>query len=539
MAAGLLWTAAFPKIGVAGLAWIAPGLMLAAAAGAGGRQAFHLGYVAGLVHHLSSLYWLLHIPVMKLAPVTGWLALSAYLSLYPAVWIWLCWRLHPPAAPGTEEAGGRAFWSELPDRLLAPAWWRRAVWTLACAALWVALEMVRARLLSGFPWNPLGASQYRMTPLIQVAQWTGVYGVSFMAVWFSVSLLNGAAVVLRRTDNPRRWVGEIILPLAAVLGLAAAGVRMTARPVEPSGSLAIALVQPSIPQRWIWDSAESSNRFRQLLQLSERALAEKPDLLVWPEAATPNFIRWDTNLFAAVTNLVRRHGVWLVLGSDDAAPAARPRPRREHDVFNASFLINPTGEIVAGYRKRQLVMFGEYLPFHRWLPFLSRWTGMGSFTPGRVPALFSMPDLGRAASVLICFEDVFPHLAREHAGPEVDFLLNLTNDGWFGESAAQWQHAACAVFRAVENGLPLVRCTNNGLTCWVDARGGLHDEYLPGTRDAYGAGFKVVQVPLPPKGARPPTLYQRRGDWFGWSCAAWSGLLVARTLAERRRLTPP
>ena len=136
--------------------------------------------------------------------------------------------------------------------------------------------------------------------------------------------------------------------------------------------------------------------------------------------------------------------------------------------------------------------------------------------------------------MLICFEDVFPHCVREYVEDDTDFLLNLTNNGWFGESAAQWQHAANAVFRAVENGLPLVRCANNGLTCWVDARGRVEEIYFPGTRDIYGAGWKMARVPLLAGQPRAPTFYRRHGDWFGWSCVAVSALGLGAAGLRRR-----
>ena len=543
--AGLLLTSAFPKIGVAGFAWVAPGAILAVAIGVNGRQAFRLGYVAGLAHYFASLYWLLNIPVMKLAPITGWLALSGFLALYPALWVWLCWKIYPAKVGEASrlalegEAGGTPTpLSSRLEELLTANWTQRLAWTLSCAALWVTWEMVQARLLSGFPWNFLGASQYQMLPVIQVASFTGVYGVSFLAAWFSVSLIGAAAVVLRRSQRPRQWMGEIILPLLAVTGVAFFGVRQFAQPSAPPPQVKIALVQPSIPQRWIWSPEESSNRFAQLLQLSEEALtnkAGKPDLLVWPEAAVPGYVRWDTNIHSAVTNLVRRHQVWLVLGSDDAAPRQGASDPFTHDNFNSSFLIGPDGEFRAAYRKRRLVIFGEYIPLVRWLPFLERWTGMGSFTPGREAVPFRVPELGLKTSVLICFEDVFPHLVREDVEDDTDFLLNLTNNGWFGESAAQWQHAANAIFRAVENGLPLVRCANNGITCWVTPQGQMREVYLPGTTDAYGTGFKVVQVPLLGGKKRESTFYRQHGDVFGWGCVAWSALVVGRVFLRRRR----
>ncbi|MCI0347964.1 MAG: apolipoprotein N-acyltransferase, partial [Acidobacteriales bacterium] len=175
--------------------------------------------------------------------------------------------------------------------------------------------------------------------------------------------------------------------------------------------------------------------------------------------------------------------------------------------------------IMDTYRKRRLVMFGEYVPLSRWLPFLKKLAhAQGEFTPGRDVVTFNLSGLDVQTSVLICFEDIFPHITREHVKDDTDFLLNLTNNGWFGESAAQWQHAAGAVFRAIENGVPLVRCANNGLTCWVDTRGALHEIYFPGSDNVYKAGFKIARLPLPAEGAWSPTLYRKHGDWFGWVC---------------------
>jgi len=260
----------------------------------------------------------------------------------------------------------------------------------------------------------------------------------------------------------------------------------------------------------------------------------KPDLLVWPEAAVPGFLRWSTNVHEAITNLVRQHNAWLILGADDAEPPSDPHHPDRFAVFNSSFLVSPKGELLATYRKRRLVIFGEFIPLGRWLPFLERWTGLGSFTPGKEPVPFHVGDLRLKTSVLICFEDVFPHHVRDYVEPDTDFLLNLTNNGWFGESAAQWQHAASAVFRAVENGVPLVRCANNGLTCWVDAHGQMHDVFFPGTKDIYAAGFKIAEVPLLGSQIRRPTFYRKYGDVFGWTCVGWSVALVTRSFLRHR-----
>lgn len=537
IAGGILLALALPKFGVAGLAWAAPALILVSAMGAAGPAAFRLGFLGGLAHHLLSLSWLLNIPVMKLAPLAGWLALSGYLAIYQGAWVWACWRTFP-AKPGALPLNHASDVSELLDRFLACGWAARLRWALGCAALWVGGEMIQARLFSGFPWNFLGSSQFEMLPIIQFASATGVYGISFLVAWFAVSLIAAVAVVLRRPESPRRCLGEVILPLAAVAGVVIVGYPQLFPPVTTSRTATLALIQPSIPQQMIWAPAESRQRFDQLLALSERALTNapgtnRPTVLVWPEAAVPGYLRYDTNIYQAVTNLVQRHHIWLVLGADDAEPRRDPDDPFAHDSFNSSFLVAPDGEISATYRKRHLVMFGEYLPLSRWLPFLERLTGMGSFTPGTRAVPFILPGPGFKTSVLICFEDVFPHHVREDVEEDTDFLLNLTNNGWFGESAAQWQHAASAVFRAIENGVPLVRCANNGLTCVVSPNGRISHTFHPGTRDAYGPGYKIVEVPLLNGSRRMPTWYRQRGDVFGWSCVGWSALLVAAHLRQR------
>jgi len=529
LAAGLLLAAAFPQLGIAGFAWVAPGAMLTAAFGTRGWRAFRIGWVAGLAHFLASLYWLLNIPVMKLAPFIGWLVLSAYLALFTGVWTWLCWRLSPMQPADSTEG-----WSLQLQRFAATRWTQRALWTLLCAAAWVALEMVRARLFTGFPWNPLGASQGKLVPLIQISSVTGVHGVSFLVAWFSAALFCAGALLAAGGRYVRYAKLEVVLPLLAAVVAVAWGLRVSMRPGPAPATLKIALVQPSIPQKLIWNPDESANRFAKVLALSEAALTNKPDLLVWPEGVVPSFARWETNTHHAITNLVARHGVWLVLGSDDAAPAKNPRSPDDYDVFNGAFLVSPAGEFVAGYRKQRLVIFGEYIPLSRWLPFLNRWTGMYNFAAGDRPVPFIAPSLRFKTSVLICFEDVFPQLVRTYVEEDTDFLVNLTNDGWFGDSAAQWQQAANAAFRAVENGLPLVRCANNGITCWIDAQGRMHDPFFPDTEDAYGAGFKVVSVPLLGGAKRAPTFYRQHGDVIGWACVTIIALMLVARLARPR-----
>ena len=525
----------FPKIYLAGLGWVAPGLMLASALGASGGQAFRLGWLAGFANWLAAAYWLLLIPV-PIAPIVGWLLLGAFLGLYSGAWVWLAWKVFP------KRIEPAASWMERMDSFLSVSWHQRMLWCLGCAALWVTWEMAQARILSGFPWNPLGASQYQMVPLIQIASVTAVYGVSFLMVWFSAALACGVAMTLRRPHQ--RWAGlrEVFAPLLAVVTVVSLGVSKVSQPTAPSERLRVALIQPSIPQTQIWDPEADLPRFRQLLSLSEAALTEKPQLLVWPEAAVPSYFRWNTNQIGgrtvqqAITDLARRHKVWIITGADDLEPSSTSP--QEINYFNSSFVITPGGEIGANYRKRRLVMFGEYVPLARWLPFLKDFTGVhGAFTPGTKPVAFRLG--GVTTSVLICFEDVFAHLAREYVQGDTDFLLNLTNNGWFGESAAQWQHAVAAIFRAVENRTPLVRCANNGLSCWVDSNGRMHDVYFPDSNNIYKAGYKISEVPLLGEANREFTFYTRHGDVFGWACVAVSVLLLLLSLYKARARSMP
>ena len=525
---GLLLTAAFPRFEVAGFAWIVPGLLLAIAQGKSRGDAFRIGYVAGLAHFLSSLYWLLLIPV-KGFPILGWISLAAVLALFVAVWVWL-----------------------LAGKIGEGDWARRTRWALAGAAVWVALEMMRARVFGGFPWDFLGVSQYRMVPLIQIASVTGVYGVSFLVAWFSLSLFSAIRAIL---GNPTRrfvWQAELALPLTVVIGLFLFGYVRAGQGNSAATSLRVVLVQPSIPQTLIWDPVQNKARFQQLIQMTEQALAEakrqdapgqviqildptnaaptpvvhssgKTDLMIWPESAVPYL---DNETFNSITGLAQSYHVWIIFNSDDVQFRSDAT-----NSFNSAFLVTPAGRLADIYHKRKLVMFGEYIPLVQWLPMVEYLTPItGSYQPGNRPVTFELENLHANAAPLICFEDTFPGVARASAGDNVDFLVNLTNDGWFGDSAAQWQHMASAAFRAVENNLPLVRCANNGITCWIDANGRVRDVFRDPKGSAYGAGALTVDIPVTRAGAgRDPTFYHRYGDWFGWACVVVAALVSVRS----------
>ena len=561
LAVGLLWAAAFPKLQFPALAWLAPAALLLSAASTSPRSIFFQGFLVGLVHYLISLHWLLFIP-FPTGAVAGWLALSAYMALFPAIWVSICWALrpsdtlHPTHNPTPLPSPFSFRLSPLIQSLPSSPWHQRASWALVCAIAWSSLEFASSRLLSGFPWNLLGASQYQSIALIQIASITGVYGVSFLVAWFSSSLACATSRLLAplpthtntaSTDRtyPKPFLGsnhawaflaDLALPLLALASALAFGLHQIAHSPQSSTHLQVALVQPSIPQNLIFDPKENTNRFAKLIRLSQIALATKPDLLIWPEAATPNLLRYDPLNYQTITNLLAGSRTWMILGADDAEPNRQTPDPNDALYFNSAFAISPSGEFVGDYRKRRLVIFGEYVPLSRWLPFLRYVTPIdGGFEPGTEPGWFNIRPLNLRAGILICFEDVFPQAARECVDSSTDFLLNLTNNGWFGESAAQWQHAASSVFRAVENQIPLIRCTNNGLTCWIDPAGRLHAVHFDDSNDIYSAGIKTARIPtLGPGVKRSLTFYTRHGDVFAWSC---SGITLALLGLRRLRST--
>jgi apolipoprotein N-acyltransferase len=517
--AGLLLASAFPNWNFSGFAWIAPALMIFAAHGKSGPDAFRVGCVAGLAFWLASLGWLLRIPVTGF-PILGWLALAAYLALFSGAWVALVSR-----------------WGERLRGREPSLWASRTLWALGGAAAWVALEMLRARLFGGFPWSLLGDSQFKIVPLIQLAAVTGVYGVSFLVVWFSLALFSAGRMISLNPSHRQVWLAEIILPLSVTVFCYIGGFHEISRAAPAEKGLRVTLIQPNVPQTLIWSASDDARRFRELLDQSQHALTNPTDLLIWPESAVPAI---DEATYEAISQFARTNQVWIILNGDDVEfhPHAT-------NWFNAAFLIGPDGHLHQRYHKRQLVIFGEYVPLAGWLPFLKWFTPItGGWTPGDKTVQFEITRGGKNSipvasgdtsrspvkiSPLICFEDVFPGTVRDTADDDTDFLVNLTNDGWFGDSAAQWQHTAAAVFRTVENRQSLVRCANNGVTCWIDACGQIQKVLTDPAGNVHGAGTLTLEIPLRTAAEKETvTFYHRHGDWFGWGCV---GITLAGLLA--------
>jgi len=393
-----------------------------------------------------------------------------------------------------------------------------------------------------------------------------VDGVSFLMVWLALALSSAVWLILFRPTVRLVWQGEIMVPLAAIIFLFGVGYTRTNGASAQGPTLQITLIQPSVPQALIWDEKENTSRFNELLRVSENALGNSEgraaraaysigdtnsgtrgtrpsDLLVWPESAVPEL---RTANYIAITNLARTHRLWLIFNAEDVVPRRHATNEFDNDVFNAAFLFDPQGTFAGVYHKQKLVIFGEYIPLVRWLPLVKWLTPItDSFAAGNAPAQFEIQRWGERprepanglssgssgfsprpfvrASPLICYEDTLAPLAREAATGDTDYLVNLTNDGWFGDSAEQWQHLANAVFRTVENGIPLVRCANNGVTCWIDAKGRVRDIFKDQSGSIYGAGALTIELPLQ---HHAPTFYNRHGDWFGWGCVGVATLAL-------------
>ncbi len=499
------------------------------------KAAFWWGWLCGFLFWLVSAAWVLglrHSWGYLAVVILAWVALAAYCALYMGLFAFLLSSVWPDS-PGREPASARQLTL------------RRLVLMFLAPLIWIGCEYLRAVLFTGFPWNLLGASQYRNIPAMQLASWGGVYAVSGLIVLLNAALaLTAIRIVneIRRRESRRRIHVELMLGLVAVALCWSWGVR-TVRPGqtgEGDAIVRIAAVQPNIPQVQKWSEAHRQAAYLALRDQTELAIMSRPDLVIWPETAIPDMLRVDPIAQSVVSALVS-NGTQLLVGSMDYE-----QPEAVALYYNASFLVDATSSIVGSYRKRHLVPFGEYIPFENQVALIKRLAPLGfSCMPGESvgPIELNVKSGDGETTVhfgaLICFEDVFPYLARRDVMAGARFLVNQTNDAWFDPSAASRQHMANAVFRAVENRVPLVRCANTGWTCFVD-RFGRIVELMVGDDGRTGLkGFSVAEVRIPPATMRL-TQYTRFGDWLlALPCAMLTAILVlipfVKTLTNRGR----
>ncbi len=404
---------------------------------------------------------------------------------------------------------------------------------LVFPAAWTAFDWLRSMGFLGYPWGMLGASQYAVIPMIQVASLAGVWGVTFL-----VTLGNSVLAFYARAALTRMSPGRgpaLVLAAALFFAVAWAGIAVVGDAVRAKGdaprTVRLALVQQNADPR----KDDYRAVFDTLRRLTDGSLSSRPDLVVWSETAfVPNIRRWSAEdpktqpLAALVQEFLAYQkgiGTWLVTGNDDYSLVTRHGTQERLD-FNGSVLFSPGGERVETYHKIHLVPFTEYFPYKRQLPGI--YALLQSFDaylwePGDRRVVFRHPRFTYATP--ICFEDVFPDDVRRFVIEGSDVILNLSNDYWSLTEAEGMQHAANAIFRAIENGRPLVRASASGLTCMVDPHG-----RIAARGPFFAESLLVVDVPL---AAGPATLYTRWGDWFP-ACLA-SGLVGALIGALLRR----
>ena len=464
-----------------------------ARAGASPLTLFGLGYVFGLAFFLIGIHWIallsdvaITVPWLK---YPAWLLAAAYLALFPGLVTLLAGWLARRSRVGLAVT--------FPLALLA-------------------IEELRASGELGFPWFQPGYTQHDYLPVIQMAS---LGSVSLVTLWIAV--LN---VLVWRT---RAGEARLRAALGAALMLLLPwvwGSRVLAVAPQPVGApTTVALIQGDIAGELKWSGRHQQQILDAFLSLSRQAAASapRPAIVIWPETATGSYLRRQGDQLAQVTAFVQRTGIPIFSG----LPDYRRGPSGQVQYLNGAALFTVNGAPDPIYAKRHLVPFGERMPFEQLIPAIGKiQLGQAEWIPGDGPVLF--PSAAGPFSCLVCFESIFPDLARDDVRRGARWLVNITNDEWFGNSAALYQHAAMAPFRAVENHVPLARCANTGLTLIADAHGRITRRVPVWTPEVLVATLAAPGI---------PTLYTRLGDWPG--LLAGFGTLALVLDAWRRALT--
>jgi len=554
---GILCTACFPPFNHTWLCWIALTPLIAAVWFSGKnskRRWLHdlcLGYVAGIIFFTASFSWLGALGTLF---ENFWLhglslLLSIYLGLNFAFWTWFCGLLRPPVAatPVADDAvrASANKWSSMLERarrsepIPKTPWLRstsnlRLAFLLACA--WVAPEWIRGWLFTGFGWNGLGVALHANWPLIQIAEFTGVSGLSFMVVFANViALTTVRRLSLEARAQAMRPHYDLTLTMAAIVGVLAFGVHAAQNRLAEK-PLRVAAVQANVPQQQKFDPQFTRKIFDQFTRLSEIALlrggcptcntneSNPPsdlgpplDLLIWPESSMPGPVLQEEESHQFVLNFSASTTTDLLLGTLDV--------EGERD-YNAALLVSDAGQNVQFYRKIHLVPFGEYIPLRHSFPLFaiaaSKWVP-GDFDAGKDYTVFRLTNRDVQVAPLICFEDTIGELTRQFVLKGANLLVDITNDGWFLHSAGSQQHLLNAIFRCVETRRPMVRGANTGVTCFVNRFGRVMRVLQDGTGSTFTEGVLTGEIGIPT--AHEVTFYTQHGELFAKVCT-WVTLIA-------------
>jgi apolipoprotein N-acyltransferase len=499
---------AFPKADLEILAWVGLVPLLVAIKEKALPAAYLLGFVTGLLFFGGFFYWVWVISAFNLLDfILLELYFAHYLALFGCLLTLITRR------------------TQLPIALTAPV-------------LWVSLEYLRAHFFFlALPMALLGHSQYRQLPLIQIASVTGVYGLSFLVVMVNATLSELLRFLLDRQawrslmkGGLWAWTGPFGLLLMAILSLGGSvlyGFGMLSRE-QAEDRLKVGVVQRNIPPERNWDVRLRTEILHRYLELSRQAAGDSPVLIVWPETAISAPLRTTPDLLSSVTHFARATHSYLLVGSAESRKFSSPAaPRQEQ--FNSAFLISPRGGLEGVYHKIRLVPFGEYVPLKRiftWPSWLM--AGGNDLTPGKDYVIFHLPTA--QFGVLLCWEALFPNLFRAFAQRGPQFMVNITNEAWFGKTAASYHLAAISLFRAVEHRIALVRSANGGRSLFIDPYGRITGQVQDqDQRDLFAEGALTRAIVL----SSQRTFYTRYGDLFAYLCIGMTGLVMAHALRKR------
>ncbi len=537
---GLLYTSCFAPFNLTWFCWIALTPLIAAILFSG-KESRHpwlrnlaLGYVTGLTFFWTALSWLTTVTIL------GWFVLQFYMAIYFALWAWFCGLLRPREARRQLTAGK---WDQMLAEARSTAALPRSPWTKSTnnlllafllAAAWTTQEWLRGWVFSGWGWNGLGVALHDTWPLIQIAEFTGVAGLSFMVAFANVILVTTAyRLVLEARTHTTRPHFDLTLTMAAIVGVLTFGLRAS-QVSAPTKPLRVAAVQSNVPQNQKFDPQFTTKIFDEFRRLSEIALRSNPppDLLIWPESSMPGpvLIEPESNKF--VMDLTASAESDLLLGTID---------EENRDIYNAALLISDGGERVQVYRKVHLVPFGEYVPGRHRVPLLARIVGdqvPGDFSAGREYTVFSLTNSDVQVAPLICFEDTIGELVRQfvlstETNPGANLLVDITNDGWFLHSAGSHQHLANAIFRCVETRRPMVRAANTGVTCFVNQSGRITQVLRDESGSTFTEGVLTGEIKVPTE--HDLTFYTRHGELFAKACAVITVFAMLAISVIRRR----
>ena len=506
MLSGLLLVLSFAPFSCATCGWIAlvPAWWVITRSETVRRHPIRHGYLVGLIYFGGTFWWISNVTAI------GTFFLVLYLALYPAIWFLFVARF-------VARTSGQEKFSPLLQALVG-------------AALWVTLEWWRSWFLTGFNWNEIGISQGPSIVFRQLAAYGGVPLISFVLVLVNILWAEGFLGILKTLQEKR--VIRASVPFAAALIVIAFTFALGCHHLQrhrgevPSAPLSYACIQPNIPQipfeggKWS-DFVKKEDEALQIQEkLSQQAITQHPDLLIWPEATTDEGVFQDRSMNDAVHDICLAYGGYFLLGSQDFDTGT-------HKLYNCAYLFTPGGDKYEYYQKTRLVILGEFLPFGDTFPWLRKVAGIGmDFTPGLHPKKFVLEKPATSFAPLICFEDTLAEVGDKAVRLKPDFFVNITNDGWYQGWTAAWgvrQHVNHAIFRCIEHDRPMIRCANTGISCEIDQNGTVIDRF----RDASGHDIDVSGIFTGKLSFYPShsTFYEAWGHWIILISSLISGML--------------